>query len=300
MRASAVRDGANWAATAGAGVGVRERVLDFAGWTICFTSDREPMTDLTAPTPPNPPDTLRGRDGVSIAYHRTRGKSPGVVFMGGFMSDMTGSKATTLEAFCRARGQAFLRFDYQGHGASSGRFEDGAIGVWARDALAAFDALTDGPQILVGSSMGGWIALLTARQRRGRVAGLVGIAAAPDFTEDLLWAVLPPDKRDELTRTGVLHVPSEYSERPYSITLKLIEDGRRHLLLRAPLDLTCPVRLLHGMRDPDVPWQRSLQLADALVSADVRVHLVKDGDHRLSREQDLKLLCETVGELLGL
>lgn len=256
------------------------------------------MTDTTAPTPPTGPEALLAGDGVSIAYHRTAGKSPGVVFLGGFMSDMTGSKATTLEAFCRSRGQAFLRFDYRGHGASSGRFEDGTIGLWAEDALAAFDRLTEGPQILVGSSMGGWIALLTALKRRERVAGLVGIAAAPDFTEDLLWAALPSDQREALTRNGVIRLPSEYSERPYSITMKLIEDGRRQQLLRSPIDLPCPVRLLHGMRDPDVPWQRSLRLADKLTTQDVRVLLVKDGDHRLSREQDLALLCRTVAELL--
>jgi pimeloyl-ACP methyl ester carboxylesterase len=257
------------------------------------------MTDLTAPPPPNPPETLRGREGVSIAYHRTRGKSPGVVFLGGFMSDMTGTKAMTLEAFCRSRGQAFLRFDYRGHGASSGRFEDGTIGLWAEDALAAFDQLTEGPQVLVGSSMGGWIALLTALARRDRVAGLVGIAAAPDFTEDLLWDAFPPEQRMALTRDGMLRLPSEYSEQPYSITLKLIEDGRQHLLLCNAIDLPCPVRLLHGMRDSDVPWNRSLVLADKLTTPDVRVDLVKDGDHRLSREQDLALLCRSVEELLG-
>ena len=257
------------------------------------------MTGLTAPTPPNVPDTLHARDGVSIAYHRTRGKSPGVVFLGGFMSDMTGTKAVTVEAFCRSRGQAFLRFDYRGHGASSGRFEDGTIGLWADDALAAFDQLTEGPQILVGSSMGGWIALLTALARRERVAGLVGIAAAPDFTEDLLWPALSPDQRAALTRDGVLRLPSEYGDKPYSITLRLIEDGRRHLLLRSPIGLACPVRLLHGMRDPDVPWQRSLRLAEQLAAPDVRVALIKGGDHRLSREQDLKLLCRTLEELVG-
>lgn len=250
------------------------------------------MTGLTA-------ETLHGQNGVSIAYHRTRGKSPGVVFLGGFMSDMTGTKAVTLEEFCRARGQAFLRFDYRGHGASSGRFEDGTIGLWADDALAAFDQLTDGPQILVGSSMGGWIALLTALARRGRVAGLVGIAAAPDFTEDLLWNAFSSDQRAALLREGVLRLPSEYSDKPYSIALKLIEDGRRHLLLRETIDLACPVRLLHGMRDPDVPWQRSVKLAEQLAAPDVRVVLVKDGDHRLSREQDLALLCRSVEELSG-
>ena len=257
------------------------------------------MTDTTAPRPPSRPETLLAPDGVSIAYHRTHGKSPGVVFFGGFMSDMTGSKATTLEAFCSARGQAFLRFDYRGHGASSGVFEEGTIGCWADDALTAFDRLTEGPQILVGSSMGGWISLLTALKRRERVAGLVGVAAAPDFTEDLVWAALSTDHREVLAREGVIRQPSDYSERPYSITHKLIEDGRRHLLLRSTIDFIGPVRLLHGMRDPDVPWQRSLRLADKLATSDVRVELIKDGDHRLSREQDLKLLCRTVEELLA-
>lgn len=256
------------------------------------------MTDITAPRPPSAPEARLDAGGVSIAYHRTPGKSPGVVFLGGFMSDMSGTKATTLEAFCRDRGQAFLRFDYRGHGASSGHFEDSTIGLWAEDALAAFDRLTDGPQVLVGSSMGGWIALLTALQRRERIAGLVGIAAAPDFTEDLLWAAFPPDKRERLAQDGVLHMPSEYGDKPYSITLRLIEDGRRRLLLRGPIDLDCPVRLLHGMRDPDVPWQRSLRLADKLTTNDVRVHLIKDGDHRLSREENLALLCRTVEELI--
>ncbi len=253
------------------------------------------ITDAKATTAP---EILASGSGVSIAYHRIRGKSPGVVFMGGFMSDMTGGKALALEAFCRTRGQAFLRFDYRGHGASSGRFEEGTIGLWAEDALAAFDRLTEEPQIIVGSSMGGWIALLTALKRPERVAGLVGIAAAPDFTEDLIWAALNPDKRDKLARDGVLHEPSEYGEQPYAITHRLIQDGRQHLLLRGPIPLACPVRLLHGMLDPDVPWQRSLRLADKLASADTRVVLVKDGDHRLSRDQDLALLRQTVEELL--
>lgn len=253
------------------------------------------MTDTLSAAP----QFLDAGSGVSIAYHRLAGKSPGVVFLGGFMSDMTGSKALALEAFCRTRGLAFLRFDYRGHGASSGKFEDGTIGRWAEDALTAIERLTEGPQILVGSSMGGWIALLTALKLSDRVAGLVGIAAAPDFTEDLIWAVMPPEKRETLQREGVIYEPSQYGERPYGITHELIRDGRRHLLLRDPLKLRCPVRLLQGMLDPDVPWQRSLRLADKLEGGDVRVTLVKDGDHRLSREPDLDLLCRTVAELLG-
>jgi pimeloyl-ACP methyl ester carboxylesterase len=220
-----------------------------------------------------------------------------VIFMGGFKSDMTGTKALALEQFCRRDGRSFVRFDYQGHGASSGRFEDGTLGLWAADALAVFDAATAGPQIIVGSSMGGWIALLTALARPDRVAGLVGVAAAPDFTEDLIWGQLDEDERYVLMEDGVLYEDSDYGE-PYPYTRELIEDGRRHLLLREPIPLTCPVRLLHGMRDADVPWRTSQRLCDRLVGEDVRITLVKDGDHRLSRPQDIALLCRTVGDLL--
>jgi len=259
------------------------------------TVSQSPGMTGQGPTAPG----ILAAGGVDIAYHRIAGKSPGVVFMGGFMSDMTGSKAMALEAFCRRRGQGFLRFDYRGHGASSGRFEDGTIGSWSEDALAAFDRLTEGPQVIVGSSMGGWIALLTALKRPERVAALVGIAAAPDFTEDLVWAELTAEQKTQITRDGVLRLPSQYSETPYGITLQLIEDGRQHLLLRDAIALTCPVRLLHGQRDPDVPWQHSLRLAEKLASSDVRTILIKDGDHRLSRDQDIALLCRTVEELLA-
>src|SRR5581483_10288230 len=192
-----------------------------------------------------------------------------------------------------------LRFDYRGHGASSGRFQDATISLWLDDALTALDRLTDGPQIVVGSSMGGWIALLAAWRRPERVAGLIGIAPAPDFTEELIWARMSPEQRDKMMRDGVLYQPSQYSEQPYAITRALIEDGRRHRLLGEAIPLTCPVRILHGMQDPDVPWQRSLVLVDKLAASDVRVSFIKDGDHRLSREQDLRLLCATVEELLG-
>lgn len=246
------------------------------------------------------PAFLQSGGGVSIAYHRTAGKSPTIVYLGGFMSDMTGSKVMALEAFSRARGHAFLRFDYRGHGASSGRFEDGTIGMWRDDALAAIGALTQGPLLLVGSSMGGWIALLALRALGARVAGLVAIAPAPDFTEELVWKILPAAARDELAKAGVLRQASAYSERQTVITRALIEDGRNHLVLGGPIAFDGPVRILHGMRDSDVPWRQSLTLVDRLTTADVRLALVKDGDHRLSRPQDLDLLTATVGEVLDL
>ncbi len=244
------------------------------------------------------PAQLARVDDSSLAYHKTAGHAPGIIFLGGFMSDMTGGKALALEDFARARGQAFLRFDYQGHGASSGRFEAGTIGLWADDAVAALDELTEGPQVLVGSSMGGWIMLLAALARPERVAGLLGIAAAPDFTEDLMWAKYPEAVRETLLREGVYREPSDYGEAPYTITLALIEDGRNHLLLRDEIPLDCPVRLIHGMADPDVPWQISQMLADALRAEDVEVTLVKGGGHRLSEPDDLARLMATLERLL--
>jgi pimeloyl-ACP methyl ester carboxylesterase len=237
-------------------------------------------------------------DGVGLAWARLAGRGPTVVFLSGFKSDMTGSKAETLAAWCAAHGRAMLRFDYSGHGSSGGAFADGTIGRWAADARCVIERLTTGPVVLVGSSMGGWIALLAALAMPGRVAGLVGIAAAPDFTEDLIWQAMAPAERGRLMRDGVLHVPSLYGE-PYPLTRALIEDGRRHLLLGGEVALECPVRLLHGQRDPDVPWETSLRIARAVRSADVRVVLVKDGDHRLSRDSDLALLTGTVAGLLG-
>jgi pimeloyl-ACP methyl ester carboxylesterase len=235
--------------------------------------------------------------GGNLAWIRAAGRAPTVVFLPGYRSDMAGEKATMLAAFCAARGQAMLRFDYSGHGASDGSFEDGTIGAWAADALAAIDALTEGPLVLVGSSMGGWIALLTALARPSRIAGLVGIAAAPDFTETLMWAAMAPAERAALLRDGVLRVPSQYGE-PYAITRALLEDGRNHLLLSGPIAIDCPVRLLHGQRDPDVPWDTALRIAELVTGEDVRITLVKDGDHRLSRPHDLALLRDTLAALL--
>ena len=236
-------------------------------------------------------------DGVELSWASLPGRTPTVVFLPGFRSDMNGSKALDLAEFCADRGQAMLRLDYSGHGESGGRFEDGTIGRWTADALAVIDQ-TVGDIVLVGSSMGGWIALLAALARPGRVVGLVGIAAAPDFTERLMWQAMAPAERIALQRDGVLPVPSQYGD-AYPITLQLIEEGREHLLLDAPIGLNCPVRLLHGQQDPDVPWELALRTAAAIISDDVQVTLVKDGDHRLSRPEDLMLLRRILAPLLG-
>jgi pimeloyl-ACP methyl ester carboxylesterase len=244
------------------------------------------------------PRILARADGATIAYHLLDGKSPCIVFLGGFMSDMAGTKAMTLEAFCRARGQAFLRFDYFAHGASSGAFAEATVGRWRDDAIAVLDALTDGPQILVGSSLGGWLMLLAALARPARIAALVGIAAAPDATEDLMWQRLSPTQQEAMRRDGSIRVPSQYDPAGYLLTHRLIEEGRAHRLLGAPIPLACPVRLLHGMADPDVPWQTSLRLAERLAGPDVTLTLIKDGDHRLSSEADLARLQRTLEALL--
>jgi pimeloyl-ACP methyl ester carboxylesterase len=237
-------------------------------------------------------------DGVELAWLREAGRGPTVVFLPGFRSDMTGEKATALTAFCAERGQAMLRFDYSGHGSSGGRFEHGTIGQWTEDALVLIDRLTAGPLVLVGSSMGGWIALLLALARRDRVAALIGVAAAPDFTERLMWQAMTAEQRLRLVRDGVFLRPSQYGE-PYPITRTLIEEARGRLLLHQPIAIDCPVRLLHGQGDVDVPWRTSLSIASRLTSRDVQVLLVKDGDHRLSRPQDLALLRRTLVPLLG-
>jgi pimeloyl-ACP methyl ester carboxylesterase len=236
-------------------------------------------------------------DGIELAWAKLDGRTPIVVFLPGFGSDMTGEKAMALADWCGARGQAMLRLDYSGHGASGGAFTDGSIGRWMADARCVIDALTQDPLLLVGSSMGGWIALLLAREMPERVAAIVGIAAAPDFT-DRMWETMPLEERTILTAGGVLERPSKYGE-PFKLTLGLFEDGRQHLQLNAPIPLDCPVRLLHGQRDEDVAWQLSLTIADRLAGSDVQVTLVKDGDHRLSRPQDLALLRRTVAGLLG-
>jgi len=243
-----------------------------------------------------------GPAGGLLAYRRLPARAkdlPTVVFLGGFNSDMMGSKATALAAFCAARGQAFLRFDYSNHGASDDTRGAGTIGLWRDDALAVVDRLTTGPLVVVGSSMGGWLMVLVARARRVRVCGLVGVAAAPDFTEDLIWNRLDTAQRETLMKAGSIALPSAYDSAPYTITRDLIEEARAHLLLRETIALDCPVRLLHGMADKDVPYQTTLRLAEKLTSRDVVVTLVKDGDHRLSRPQDLARLIQSITELSG-
>ncbi len=242
-------------------------------------------------------EQLARPDGNFVAYARTEGRAPTVVFLGGFRSDMTGTKAIALESWAKARGNAFLRFDYLGHGQSSGRFEDGTIGRWLDDSLVAVDQLTTGKLVLVGSSMGGWLSLLVALKRPERLAGLVLIAAAPDFTERMLLAGLSPEDRVALQRDGRLERPSQYSPEPSVFTWKLIEEGRNHLVLNKKLALPCPVRLLHGQSDPDVPWEYSLQIAQHLEAPDIVTTFVKGGDHRLSTPADIARLIATVEEL---
>ena len=240
---------------------------------------------------------LTRENGTSIAYNKLEGNLPGLIFMSGFMSDMNGSKALALEQHCQERGLAFLRFDYMGHGNSSGNFADGTIGLWAENALTALDELTEGPQIIVGSSMGGWMMILTAVSRPERVAGLVGIAAAPDFTEDLLPKQLTEIQLSKIQEDGFVVIPSEY-EIPYTITKKLLDDGTQHLVLRNEIPLDCPVRLLHGLEDTSVPWKTALKIQNMVRSKDVEVTLIKNGDHRLSREEDLEKLKRTVMEII--
>jgi pimeloyl-ACP methyl ester carboxylesterase len=240
-------------------------------------------------------DSPQGR---RLAYHKTEGTGPVIIFLGGLKSDMEGTKAVHLDAWAKARGHAFLRFDYSGHGESSGRFEDGCIGDWHQDTLAIIDALTDGPIVPVGSSMGGWQALLLARARPERIAGMVTIAAAPDFTEDGYWASFTPAEKAALDAVGHVERPSDYME-PYIITKRMIEDGRDHLVLRAPLHLPFPVRCLQGSADTAVSTETALRLLEHATCPDMRLTLVKDADHRFSDEVCLTLIEAAVAELVG-
>ncbi len=247
-----------------------------------------------------------GSHARQIAVRKREGAEPGLLWLSGFKSDMLGGKAVAVDEFAAARGQACVRFDYSGHGESGGTFADGTIGSWLEDALAVFDAHCRGPQVVIGSSMGGWMALLLARAIARReaagqaspasVAGLVLIAPAPDFTDELMWKGFPQQVRDEIMTQGQWLRPSEYGE-PYPITRALIEDGRNHLLLNGPIELRCPVRILQGAQDPDVPWRHAFRLAERLPTQDVVLTMIQDGDHRLSRPQDIARMLAAVAEL---
>ena len=238
-----------------------------------------------------------------IAVRSDAGNTPGLFWLGGFKSDMKGTKADALSRWAREQGRACVRFDYSGHGESGGDFAAGTITRWLEESLAVFDAHCAGPQVVVGSSMGGWLALLLARELRRRsgkqgatVAGLVLIAPAVDFTEVLMWQRFPAAVKREIEEKGVWLRPSEYSEGPYPITRGLIEDGRNHLLLGGMIETGCPVRILQGVLDPDVPWQHAVDLTSHLAQDDVVLTLVKDGDHRLSRPEDIERLIRAVAE----
>jgi pimeloyl-ACP methyl ester carboxylesterase len=232
--------------------------------------------------------------GRRLALMRQEGRGPQVMFLGGYASDMTGTKAAWLSDWARERGRGYVRFDYAGHGASDGAFEDGTIGAWAEDAAAVLDTVP-GPAVLVGSSMGGWIALLLARARPDRVAGLVTIAAAPDFTETM-WAEATEAQRAEIAERGRILLPSDYGA-PLLFTRGLIEDGRRHLVLREPLPLPMPVRMLQGTADRDVPQAVAIRLLDHATGPDIRLTLVKDADHRFSSPRCLRLIARAVEEV---
>jgi pimeloyl-ACP methyl ester carboxylesterase len=234
---------------------------------------------------------------LQLAYERIGGAQPCFVWLGGFKSDMAGAKAQTVAHWARDRAQAFVRFDYSGHGQSGGEFEDGSISRWLGDALAVIDHLTEGPLVLVGSSMGGWLALLVARARPSRVAALLLIAPAVDFTDRLMWPSFTPAQQQRLMTEGRLELASAYSPEPTIITREMIEDGRKQLVMNAPFAFEGPVRIVAGRKDPDVPIAHVMALADHIRSPDIRVDVIADGDHRLSRPQDLQRLVEVNVEL---
>jgi len=237
-----------------------------------------------------------------IAVRARAGGSPGLFWLGGFKSDMQGTKALALEAWAETRNRACVRFDYSGHGESGGDFVDGTIGRWLEESVAVFERFCDGPQVVIGSSMGGWMALLLARElaarpaSRASLAGLVLIAPAPDFTEELMWKSFSPKVRREIETKGMWLRPSEYGD-PYPITRNLIEEGRKHLLLGSAIEVGCPVRILQGAQDPDVPWRHAFALAHRLPADDVVLTMIQDGDHRLSRPQDIARMLAAVAEM---
>ena len=249
----------------------------------------------------NAPKFLSLPSNMGLAYHKSSAQGdgvnrPGLIFLGGYNSDMTGTKARYLEDWASKNGAAFIRFDYRGHGVSSGRFQDHCVGDWADDAAEVLQRLAEGPQIVVGSSMGGWIALLLAKRFPERIAGLIGIAAAPDFTQ-WRWEGFTDAQRKTIAEEGLIELPSQYSEDPYFYTHRLFRDGPDHFVLNQPLPLPIPVRLLHGTADPDVPHTLSMRLLEHVTCTDATLTLIKDGDHRLSDPADLDLLGRTVREV---
>ena len=262
------------------------------------------MADSLGPGPePVVIDVGTGDAARRIAVRARSGGPPGLFWLSGFNSDMKGTKALALDAWAADHGRACVRFDYSGHGESGGKFVDGTIGQWLEESLAVFGQFCTGPQVVIGSSMGGWIALLLAREVAKRpglapLAGLVLIAPAPDFTEELMWKTFSPEIRREIETKGQWLRPSQYGDgAPYPITRALIEEGRNHLLLGSSIDVGCPVRILQGGQDPDVPWQHAFRLAHRLPADDVVLTMIQDGDHRLSRPQDIARITAAVAEM---
>jgi pimeloyl-ACP methyl ester carboxylesterase len=260
------------------------------------------MTNLTAPSPPAFIEVGKNGAARRIAVRARAGGAPGLFWLGGFNSDMQGTKALALDAWAAGQQRACVRFDYSGNGESGGAFIDGTIGRWLEESIAVFEQFCAGPQVVIGSSMGGWIALLLAREMmrrnkaRASLAGLVLIAPAPDFTQVLMWEGFSPEIRREIESKGVWLRPSQYGE-PYPITRALIEEGRNHLLLGSAIEVGCPVRILQGARDPDVPWTHAFALAQRLPADDVVLTMIQDGDHRLSRPQDIARIIAAVAEI---
>ena len=260
----------------------------------------------SASGPSDPPAFIEVGEGNAmraIAVRARTGQAPGLFWLGGFKSDMAGTKALALDAWAAEHGRACVRFDYSGHGESAGSFADGTIGRWLEESVAVFRQFCRGPQVVVGSSMGGWMALLLAREIAKHAggagpAGLVLIAPAPDFTEELMWKGFSPEIRAEIDTKGVWLRPSQYDDgAPYPITRALIEEGRNHLLLRGSIEVGCPVRILQGAQDPDVPWKHAFALAHRLPADDVVLTMIQDGDHRLSRPQDIARIIAAVTEI---
>jgi pimeloyl-ACP methyl ester carboxylesterase len=263
------------------------------------------MTNSSASAPDQEPAFIEvGNDAGRrrIAVRARTGSAPGLFWLSGFNSDMRGTKAIALDAWAAERNRACVRFDYSGHGESGGAFVDGTIGRWLEETIAVFEQFCAGPQVVIGSSMGGWMALLLARElarrpaRRASLAGLVLIAPAPDFTEELMWKNFSPEARHEIETNGVWLRPSAYGE-PYPITRALIDEGRNHLLLGGSINVGCPVRILQGAQDPDVPWRHAFALAHRLPADDVVLTMIQDGDHRLSRPQDIARMIAAVAEI---